>query len=751
MTQTSTPTAVRYDRGADGIVVLTLDDPTSTTNTMTPLYVGSMAAALSRLEAEDDLTGVVVTSAKRTFFAGGNLRDLMRAGPEDAAEVFAGIEAVKAQLRRLERIGRPVVAAVNGAALGGGLEIALACHHRIAYDHPTTELGLPEVTLGLLPGGGGVTRVVRMLGLASGLMDVLLTGTRFAPRAALEKGLVDELVTDLDDLVPAAKAWVLEHRDDEEAATQPWDRPGYRMPGGTPATPALAAVLPAFPANLRKQAKGASYPAPRAILSAAVEGAQVDVDTASRIESRYLTTLVVGQNSKNMIQAFFFDLQAIGSGSLRPQGVDTFRTTRLAVLGAGMMGSGIAYAAARAGIEVVLKDVSPEAAARGRDHCAALLDRQVARGRLEPSARDEVLARITPTADAGDLAGCDCVIEAVFEDPGLKAQVYAEVQDVVTPDALLASNTSTLPITELAGAVRRPEDFVGMHFFSPVDRMPLVEIIKGERTAPETIARAVDVVQQIRKTPIVVNDSRGFFTSRVYGTLLMEAAALLEEGVDPQTIERAATMAGFPAPPLAMHDEVSLTLSQRIRRAAEEAAERDGTALPDMPGLAVVNRMVDEFDRRGKAAGAGFYDYPEGSRKKLWPGLREHFTRPDVTVPLVDIAERYLFRMALETARCFDEAVIESSAAANIGSIMGIGFPPLHGGAVQYMQGYEPPRSPGDPGRLGARGAVADGSGRRGLTGFVARARELAAAYGERFEPPPYLVDLAERGARFPA
>jgi 3-hydroxyacyl-CoA dehydrogenase / enoyl-CoA hydratase / 3-hydroxybutyryl-CoA epimerase len=381
------------------------------------------------------------------------------------------------------------------------------------------------------------------------------------------------------------------------------------------------------------------------------------------------------------------------------------------VLGAGMMGAGIAYAAARAGIDVVLKDVNVEAAERGKAHCASVLDKQVSRGRLSPAQKDEVLARIHQTADAEDLKGCDSVIEAVFEDPSLKARVFSEVQDVVNPDALLASNTSTLPITELAGGVNRPEDFIGMHFFSPVDKMPLVEIIKGAKTSPETVARAIDVVQQIRKTPIVVNDSRGFFTSRVYGTLLMEAAALLEEGVDPQTIERAATMAGFPAPPLAMHDEVSL---------------------PDMPGLAVVNRMVDEFDRRGKAAGAGFYDYPADARKRLWPGLREHFTKAGVEVPLPDIEERYLFRMALETVRCFDEGVIESAAAANIGSIMGIGFPPLYGGAVQYMQGYE-----------GASG--------RGLTGFVARARELAAAYGERFEPLAYVVELAERGARFPA
>ena len=728
--------AVRYERDEDGIVTLTMDDPSASANTMNDAYAATMTAAVDRLVAErdgdDGVTGVVVTSAKATFFAGGDLHRLMAAGPEDAEQVFTGIEAIKATLRRLETLGRPVVAAINGAALGGGLEIALACHHRIAYDAPKTEIGLPEVTLGLLPGGGGVTRVTRMMGLSTALMDVLLTGTRFKPAAALEKGLVDELVPDRDALVPAAKAWLLAHRDDAEAATQPWDRPDYRMPGGTPASPKLAAFLPAFPANLRKQTKGADYPAPRAIMAAAVEGAQVDFETASRIESRYLTSLVTGQNSTNMIQAFFFDLQAINAGKLRPEGVERFTATKVGVLGAGMMGAGIAYSAARSGIAVVLKDVTAEAAERGKAHSATLLDKQVSRGRLTAEQREEVLVRITPTADAADLAGCDVLIEAVFEDPGLKAKVYAEVQDVVAADALLCSNTSTLPISELAGAVDRPADFIGMHFFSPVDKMPLVELIRGEQTSPATIARAIDVVQQIRKTPIVVNDSRGFFTSRVYGTLLTEAAALLEEGVDPQTIERAATMAGFPAPPLAMLDEVSLTLTKKIRQAAQDAAAREGVELPPEPGTAVIDRLVDDFGRAGKAAGSGFYDYPEGARKRLWPGLREHFTRPGVDVPLVDIEERYLFRMALETARCVDEGVIESAAAANIGSIMGIGFPPLYGGAVQYMQGYEGPAG-------------------RGLTGFVARARELAAAYGERFTPPAYVVDLAEQGGRFPA
>ena len=742
-TTEQTETAVRYDKDADGIVTLTLDDPTSSANTMNRLYQESMVAAIDRLEAEiasgAEVPGVVVTSAKKTFFAGGDLKAMVQAGPDDAAAIFAEVEAVKAQLRRLETIGRPVVAAINGTALGGGLEIALACHHRIVVDAPGVQLGLPEVTLGLLPGGGGVTRTVRMLGLSSALMDVLLLGPRMKPAVAKEKGIVDALVHEPDELLPAAKGWVNAHRDDEEAATQPWDRPGYRMPGGTPSSPKLAAFLPAFPANLRKQLKGADYPAPRAILSAAVEGAQVDVDTASRIESRYLTSLITGRNSKDMIQAFFFDLQAINAGSLRPDpaadsgqaAFETFRPTKVGVLGAGMMGAGIAYSCARSGMEVVLKDVAIENAEKGKAHSQKVLDKQVQRGKLTDERAAEVLERITPTADPADLAGCDLVIEAVFEDPKLKAQVYAEVQDVVDDDALLCSNTSTLPITGLAGAVNRPADFIGLHFFSPVDKMPLVEIIRGEQTSDETVARAVDVVQAIKKTPIVVNDSRGFYTSRVIGTFVNEGLAMLAEGFHPISVERAATQAGYPVGTLQLSDELNLELMAKIRKATADALEAAGQEVPAHAADRVVSTMI-EAGRPGRLRGAGFYDYDEsGRRLGLWKGLADTFPVSERTPrfdDLVDLKDRMLFIEAVETARCFEEGVIESAAAANIGSIMGIGYPANTGGAVQFMQGYE-----------------------GGLAGFVARARELAATYGDRFDPPAYLVDLAESGGSFPA
>ena len=734
MTSTTTDqqTAVRYEKDEDGIVTLTLDDPTASANTMNELYVDSMAAAVDRLYDEaESIFGVVVASAKKTFFAGANLNEMIKAGPADAPRVFELAERVKASLRRLETFPKPVAAAINGAALGGGFEIALACNHRVVVDG-SFEVGLPEASLGLLPGGGGVTRIIRLLGIQSGLMDVLLQGSTFKPAAAKEKGLVDELVATQDELIPAAKAWIKANPD---AVQNPWDAPGYKMPGGSPKSPAMAGFLPAFPALLRKQLKGADYPAQKAILSAAVEGAQVDFDTASRIESRYLTSLVVNQGSKNMIQAFFFDLQAINAGKLRPQGIEPWKATKVGVLGAGMMGAGIAYVCARAGMEVVLKDVAVENAEKGKSYSEKLLDKAISRGRSTEEKKAELLGRIKATADPADLTGCDLVIEAVFEDPALKEKVFAEILPHVQPDALLCSNTSTLPITELATGVDRPKDFIGLHFFSPVDKMPLVEIIKGEQTSDEALARAYDVVQQIRKTPIVVNDSRGFYTSRVIGFMVNEGMAMLAEGVHPYSIERATTQAGYPAPVLQLSDELNLELMAKIAKATKEAAEREGKEYGH-PGTAVVDTML-EAGRAGRLRGAGFYDYDEGgTRGSIWSGLSELFPVAEKQLPFRDIKDRMLFAEALETAKCFEEGVIESAAAANIGSIMGIGFPPMTGGAAQFMTGYQDPENPNGP---------------IGLAAFLERADELAAAYGDRFSATPWLRDLAAKGEGFPA
>lgn len=716
-----------------GIAHLVLDDPDHSANTMNAAFRGALTDAVDALAeaiAADpaSVRGVVVSSAKKTFFAGGDLVALLATGPDGAPALFAEVEGIKADLRRLETIGRPVVAAIGGAALGGGLEIALAAHHRVVVDG-RYDLGLPEVTLGLLPGGGGITRTVRMLGLQRALTEVLLEGRRFRPAQALEVGLVDELVPSGDDLLPAAIAWIDAHAGDDAAASQPWDRPGYRLPGGTPQTPALAALLPAFPATLRAKLKGARYRAPHAILAAAVEGAQVDVGTASRIESRSFVSLATGQQFRNMTQAFFFDMQAIASGASRPAGIAPRPVTRLAVLGAGMMGAGIAFAAARVGIDVVLKDVTVDAAARGRAHAERLLDGQVERGRLTGAQRDETLARITPTADAADLTGCDAVVEAVFESVELKHRVLAEAEASVLPDALLGSNTSTLPIGVLAEGVQRPEDVIGIHFLSPVDKMPLIEIIVGARTSDEALARAFDLAVQLRKNPIVVNDRRGFFTSRVFGALVMEAARMVGEGIDPVAIERAAGTAGFPGQPLAMLDEVSLELPRKIEKEAERLAAASGTPYEPSPAMRVLETLIDA-GRLGKAAGAGFYDYPEGGHKQLWPGLADLFGG-DADVPLTDIEDRLTFAMSLETIRVWDEGVLRSVPDANVGSILGIGFPPLLGGTLQHVDGYE-----------AADGAV-------GVAAYARRALELADRYGDHLAPPPSLVAKAAAGETY--
>ncbi|MFC5719354.1 3-hydroxyacyl-CoA dehydrogenase NAD-binding domain-containing protein [Streptomyces gamaensis] len=715
---------IRWEQDGDGVVTLVLDDPAQSANTMNRAFQQALHATADRLEAErDSVRGVIVTSAKKTFFAGGDLRDLIAVTPEDAQAVFDAGLAVKRDLRRIETLGVPVVAAVNGSALGGGYEIALACHHRVALDVPGSRIGLPEVTLGLLPGSGGVVRTVRLLGIADALLKVLIQGTQYEPRRALDAGLVHELATSPEELLAKARAFIAAHPESH----QPWDEKGYKLPGGTPSSPRLAAELPAYPATLRKQTAGAPYPAPRNILAAAVEGAQVDFETAQVVEARYFTELVCGQTAKNMIQAFFFDLQAVNTGRSRPSGVEPRTVRRAAVLGAGMMGAGIAHVCAKAGIEVVLKDVTLDNARKGKEHSRKLLDAAVGKGRMTEQRREEILARITPTADAADVAGCDAVIEAVFEDPALKRKVFQEVQHLVAPDALLCSNTSTLPITSLAEGVERPADFVGLHFFSPVDRMPLVEIVKGARSGEAALARAFDLVRQIRKTPVVVNDSRGFFTSRVIGRFLNEGVAMIGEGVPAATVEQAAAQAGYPAKVLSLMDELTLTLARRIREETRRGVEQAGGTWTPHPADAVIDRMVDEFGRPGRSGGAGFYDYADGRRTGLWPGLAEHFGCPDApAVPLRDLRERMLFAEALDTVRCLDENVLTSVADANIGSILGIGFPGWAGGALQYINGYE-----------------------GGLAGFVARAHELRAAYGERFTPPESLVARAAKGEVF--
>lgn len=730
----TTVTAIHYDRDTHGIVTLTMDEPGGPVNLMNAVFGTSLKVVVDRLYAEaEEVRGVILASAKKTFFAGGDLESLVTYTAAKSAEEEAYVNAMKGELRRLEKLGKPVVAAINGAALGGGLEVALAAHHRIAADVPASRIGLPEVSLGLLPGGGGITRTVRMLGLQRALTEVILPARRFTVREAASIGLIDQVVENVAELDGAARAWIAEH----PQAVQPWDVKGFELPGGSVTSPSVATLLPMMPSTLRSQLRGAPMPAPRAALAAAVEGAYVDTDTAMLVETRYFVQLANGQVSKNMIKAMFQDLSAISRGASRPAGFERSLPTRVGVVGAGMMGAAIAYVTAKAGIEVVLKDVTLEAASRGKAYSQGLEAKAVERGRTSEAASLELLSRITPTDSYADFAGVDFVIEAVFESTELKHQVFAEIEPAVLPAAVLGSNTSTLPITELSTGVSagRRGDFIGIHFFSPVDKMKLVEIIRGAETSDETLARVFDFVLAIGKTPIVVNDSRGFFTSRVIARVADEACAMLAERVSPVSIEQAGLQAGYPVGPLQLSDELSLTLEQKIRGEAREAALAAGDTFEQLPGDAVRDRMV-ALGRAGRKAGAGYYDYDSaGHRTGLWPGLSEVAAGVGLDVggaaagatssaiPFIDMQERMLFREALEAVECYETGVLTSVADANIGSIFGIGYPVWTGGVLQYVNQYE-----------------------GGIAGFVARADELARRYGKRFAPSAALRARAESG-----
>jgi 3-hydroxyacyl-CoA dehydrogenase/enoyl-CoA hydratase/3-hydroxybutyryl-CoA epimerase len=703
--------AIRYQKDQDNIVTLTLDSSGQSANTMNAEFRQSLADVTAQLKAETDLAGVIITSAKKTFFAGGDLDELIQAPRSEAPAFFAMIEGLKANMRSIETLGKPVVAALNGTALGGGWELALATHRRIAINDPKTKFGLPEVTLGLLPGGGGIVRMVRLLGLQNAF-PFLMEGKQFDVKKAVSLGLVHDTADSMDEVINKAREWIKAN----PKSAQPFDVKGYKIPNGDPRTPAVAQML-------RDKTKGC-YPAPEAIMAAAAEGAQVDVDTALRIESRYFTEIATSQIAKNMIGTFWFQLNAIKAGHSRPDGIPAWQATKVGVLGAGMMGSGIAYATAIKGVQVVLKDVSTEAAEKGKAYSQKLLDKRVSRGQMTTEKRDAILNSITATADYSDLSGCDLIIEAVFENRELKAQVTQAAEAQLVDGGIMASNTSTLPITGLSEASKNAANYIGLHFFSPVDKMQLVEIIKGKNTSADTLARAFDYVLQIGKTPIVVNDSRGFFTSRVFGTFIQEGMRMLAEGVHPAKVEMAALKAGMPVGPLAIQDEVSLTLTEHITEQTRKDLAAEGKTLPDSPVDALVKSMIHDHNRKGKAAGAGFYEYPtDGSKKHLWSGLKA-WHKPELAVDEQELIERILFVQALDTVRCMEEGVLESVQDANIGSIFGIGFAPWTGGAIQYLNQY-------------------------GLDKAVARANELEAKYGERFAAPQLLKDKATKGELF--
>ena len=699
--------SIRYELDEAGIATVTLDAPGAPVNTMTPQWRADLAEAVDCLERDKaQIKGVLLASAKTTFFAGAELNSVLKLRAEDAAPGFRSIEAMKRSFRRIETLGRPVVALLNGAALGGGWEVALAAHARFALDDRRIQFGTPEVSLGLIPGATGITKMVRLLGLMAA-RPYLLEGKLFGPREALELGLVQGLGDSAESLRAQALVWIADHPD----ATQPWDRKDYRLPGGTPSNPKIAAGLVVAPAMLAQKTRGL-YPAAHAILETMVEGAMVDYDTATRIESRKLAKTMVSQTAKNMVTAFFFNMNAIKSGKSRPSDVPHWKPTRVGVLGAGMMGAGIAHAAASRGIKCVLKDVSIEKARAGFEAARKMTAPLVANGRMSEVQQAQLLNLITPTADAADLRGCDLIIEAVFEQRELKAAVTREAETMLAAGGVFASNTSTLPITGLARASARPDKFIGLHFFSPVHKMKLVEIIRGERTDDQTVARAFDFVTALGKIPIVVNDSRGFFTSRVFGTFVMEGATMLAEGIAAPLIEHAALAAGMPVGPLAVLDETSLSLSVHVMDQTRADFAAAGKRFEPGVGELLVERLVKELKRPGRAGGGGFYDYPAGEAKRLWPELKPLFERPEVSASVDALKQRLLYRQAIETARCLSEGVLTSVFEANIGSIFGIGFPAWAGGAMQFIES-------------------------EGRARFIANADALAVRHGERFALTP--------------
>ena len=707
--------SVIYEKDQDNIVHLILDKPNANANLMDNEFTESLATAVEKLR-QDDYAGVIFRSNKSTFFAGGNLDDLFASQKENADILYDMVNRLKLAMREIETQGKPVVACINGAALGGGWELALSAHYRIALSKGVI-LGLPEVTLGLLPGGGGVIRMTRLLGVQAA-MPYLLEGKQFKPEKGLELGLINEVVESPEAMLEAAIAWIKA----TPTATQPYDIKGNKVPGGLPTQPALARMLPIAPAMVRAKTKG-TLPAPESILAVMVEGLQVDIDTAMRIESRYFVELVCSQVAKNMINTFWFQLNEIKAGAARPKSIERKKVKKVGILGAGMMGAGIAYSSAAKGINVVLKDVNIASAEKGKAYSENIVNKKVKQKRLTSDKADALLSAILPTENTLDLADCDLVIEAVFEDRGLKAKVTQEAEAQLSANAVFASNTSTLPITGLAQASQRPENFIGLHFFSPVDKMPLVEIICGEKTSDETLALAYDYVQQIGKTPIVVNDSRGFYTSRVFGTFANEGIAMLGEGISAAAIENAAYLSGFPVGPLAVTDEVSLTLVDKIRKQTKMDLEAEGKEYQYHPSEAVVDKML-ALDRAGKLAGAGFYSYADnelanGSKKQLWSGLKDTFEQADKIIDLEELKDRLLYIQAIETVRCLDEKVLTSVRDANIGSIMGIGYPVWTGGILQFIN-------------------------HTGLEAFIERAEYLHENFGERFKVPDLIKEMAK-------
>ena len=709
--------AIAIDTDAMGVATLTIDVEGRSMNVITPAFLDDLERAVERVATDEGIRAAVIASARDTFMAGADLKGLVESFDErsDLAATVTECSRLTRALRRLETCGKPVAAAINGTALGGGLEICLACHYRVAADREDAVLGLPEVQVGLLPGGGGTQRLPRLLGIERALR-LMTEGRHLRPAEALELGIVNALAAP-GRVLELAKAWLAESGNPE----QPWDRRDFRMPGGAGLMhPGVVQTQMVGTALLQKATRH-NYPAPIAIMSAVYEGSVLPMDRALEIETRYFVSLLMNPISRNMMRTLFVSKGDADKLIRRPKAPPRREVAKLGVLGAGMMGSGIAYVSARAGMRVVLLDTTPEKAQNGRDYSRRLLEERVARGKATADEAEALLARIAPTDDYGELAGADLVIEAVFEDRGVKAEVTRAAEPQLAAGGVFASNTSTLPITGLAQAASHPERFVGIHFFSPVERMPLVEIIRGRETGDEAVAAALDYVRQLRKTPIVVNDSRGFYTSRVFGTFSREGIDMLAEGVNPALIENVAKHAGMPVGPLAVTDEVSLELSWHVTK---QAMVDLGDAYVGRPADAVIRSFVEELGRTGKRAGRGFYDYPDEGPKRLWPGLVQRFPLAARQPSPDEVRDRLLYVQSIETVRCLDEKVVDHPADADLGSVFGWGFPAWTGGTVSFIEWV-------------------------GLQRFVDRADRLAGRHGPRFEVPESLRAMAEEGRTF--
>lgn len=714
---------------AEGIALILFDVPGRSMNTITASVLQDLGTLADRLKTDAAIKGAIIQSGKASgFCAGADLGEMgsgtLAGGSAQAdadAALKAGFErafALNKALRAIETCGKPVACALEGLALGGGLEIALCCHYRVVADQPKIKLGLPEAKVGLLPGAGGTQRLPRLIGAQNALM-MILQGEEKSPQEAKSLGFVHEIVPPGETLA-AARRWLA----GKPSAIAPWDAKGFKIPGGGPFTPGGAMTFIGGNAFLSKQSFG-NYPAQKHIMSAVYEGLQVPIDAALRIESRYFVKTLQTPQARGMIRTLFLSMQALAKGGNRPKGYAPYEIRKVAVLGAGMMGAGIAYVQAMAGIETVLIDRDQASAEKGKGYAKDILDKRVSRGRMSQDAADKVLALITPTADYALVKGSDLVVEAVFENRELKASVTKLAEAQLEPNAVFGSNTSTLPITGLAEASARPKNFIGIHFFSPVDKMGLVEIILGKETSEETLAKSIDYVLKIKKTPITVNDSRGFYTSRCFGTYVTEGAHMLAEGIKPAIIENVGRMTGMPRAPLEMSDDVALDLAWKVR---SQARADLGAAYKETPVDGLLANMVEKLGRYGRKNGKGYYEYPsDGSKKKIWPGLSDLVPVKISECPpnlRDEYKKRLLYIQALETARCFEEGVITSPRDADVGSILAWGFAPYTGGTVSLMD-------------------------LMGIANFVAECDILAQKYGERFTPPALLREMAAKGETF--